>query len=87
MSHLKDCNVDDELLWERIHDICVKSIVSVEPIVRSASAMYQQGKNNCFELFGFDILVEENMRPWLLEARGGATPLAVGARPLCSLVS
>jgi len=66
-QHLKDCNVDDELLWERIHDICVKSIISVEPIVRSSSAMYQQGKNNCFEMFGFDILVEENMRPWLLE--------------------
>merc|ERR1712224_635825 len=31
------------------------------------TAPYQQMRGNCFELFGFDILIEENMRPWLIE--------------------
>merc|ERR1712159_188309 len=44
-----------------------KTIIAVEPNVRAATAPYQQMKSNCFELFGFDILIEENLRPWLIE--------------------
>lgn len=29
----------------------------------------QLGANqNCFEIFGFDVLVDDDLRPWLLEA-------------------
>jgi len=29
--------------------------------------MYVPYRNNCFEVFGFDILIDSNLRPWLLE--------------------
>jgi tubulin polyglutamylase TTLL5 len=28
---------------------------------------YVPYRNNCFELFGFDILIDSNLEPWLLE--------------------
>ena len=29
--------------------------------------MFVPYRNNCFELLGFDILVDSNLNPWLLE--------------------
>ena len=56
------------MLFSKIEDIFIKTIVSVEHIINNATEMFVPYKNsNCFELFGFDILVDQNMAPWLLE--------------------
>jgi hypothetical protein len=50
---------DDNLLFAKIDDIIIKSIVSVEHIINNAVDMFVPFKNtNCFELFGFDILID-----------------------------
>ena len=65
---LRQLGHDDNLLFSKIEDIMVKTIVSVEHIVNNATEMFVPYKNsNCFELFGFDILVDQKMTPWLLE--------------------
>ena len=66
-SELKKQGVDTELLWTRIHDIIIKSILSIESIVNSCVQMYCPTRNNCFDLFGFDILIDEQQKPWLVE--------------------
>jgi len=34
--------------------------------------------NNCFEVFGFDVLVDDNMQPWIIEVNVSAS-LAMGS--------
>lgn len=54
-------------MWEDIKDICIKTIISMETIVNAAVKMYVPNRNNCFELLGFDILIDNKFKPWLLE--------------------
>ncbi|XP_074044136.1 putative tubulin polyglutamylase TTLL2 isoform X2 [Macrotis lagotis] len=57
--YLRNQGVDDLFLWQRISHLVILTILSITPSVSFAS--------NCFELFGFDILVDDKFKPWLLE--------------------
>ena len=56
---LKAMGIDDNLLFAKIEDILVKTILSVEHIINNAVEMFVPFKNtNCFEMFGFDVLID-----------------------------
>ena len=67
LKHLKANDINTTQLMQAIEDIIIKSIVSVEFSVNSACKMFVPHRNNCFEVYGFDILVDSNLKPWLLE--------------------
>lgn len=45
----------------------IKTIISIEGTVFASMQMNVPYRDNCFEVLGFDILLDEAFRPWLLE--------------------
>jgi hypothetical protein len=66
-SHLEMINTDMDLFWSRIYDIILKSLISTEDSVYQATKKTCIHRSNCFELFGYDILIDSDLKPWLVE--------------------
>lgn len=64
---IKQQGIDDERIFDKIKDIIIKTILAVEPQIFSAFEMHVPYRNSCFELLGFDILIDDTLKPWLLE--------------------
>lgn len=65
--HLRCIGVNVKEMWSRIMDIIVKTLLAVEPAISAATKESCLHEQSCFELYGFDILVDEHLKPWLLE--------------------
>nr|KAF6498396.1 tubulin tyrosine ligase like 4 [Rousettus aegyptiacus] len=66
-NYLSQKGVNSDAIWEKIKDVVVKTIISSEPYVTSLLKMYVRRSYSCHELFGFDIMLDENLKPWVLE--------------------
>ncbi|XP_048339735.1 tubulin monoglutamylase TTLL4 isoform X2 [Sphaerodactylus townsendi] len=66
-SYLNQKGVDSEAIWEKIKDIVVKTIIASEPYITNLVKLYVRRPYCCHELFGFDVMLDENLKPWILE--------------------
>lgn len=48
----------DEIVFRRIYDVVVKTILSIEVTVSSAVERFVQDRHNCFSLLGFVLGLE-----------------------------
>jgi D-alanine-D-alanine ligase-like ATP-grasp enzyme len=57
-------------VWQRVTNVILLTLVSLIPDVPKTTS--------CFELFGFDILLDDKLKAWLIEVN--FSPALYGAR-------
>jgi len=66
-QYLEEHDIDSNLLFDKIDDIIIKTLISCENNLVNAISKYCAFQENCFELYGFDILIDDNLNCWLME--------------------
>eukprot|EP01062_Namystynia_karyoxenos_P050260 TRINITY_DN38_c0_g1_i6.p1 TRINITY_DN38_c0_g1~~TRINITY_DN38_c0_g1_i6.p1 ORF type:complete len:672 (+),score=197.74 TRINITY_DN38_c0_g1_i6:151-2016(+) len=58
-EYLSAVGVAPEVIWVRIENVIILTLLSIAGSVPPSSG--------CFELYGFDLLLDQSFKPWLLE--------------------
>lgn len=68
---LRHLNIDDKRLFRDIHTVIATSLLAVREVVLYYHERQAFNADGRFMLLGYDILIDEALRPWLLEANAG----------------
>ena len=62
-----ELGLDFDRIFERIEDVIITAVISIEPHIVNTMNQTNRFRNMCFETYGFDILLDNELKPWLLE--------------------
>jgi hypothetical protein len=59
-THLEELGLDVSLMWVKIYDIIIKSLLCIESETKQLLRKNNVHRNNCYELLGYDIILDTN---------------------------
>ncbi|SPP81697.1 tubulin polyglutamylase TTLL4 isoform X1 [Drosophila guanche] len=66
-TYLANRGVRTDCLWEALRSLVLRTIIAGENGINSMIRANVESKYSCFELFGFDVILDSDLVPWLLE--------------------
>jgi hypothetical protein len=66
-KHFRSIGKDPKEIKKQMDDVILKTFIAGESKMNEAFQKFVPNQGNCFEVLGFDLLIDQNMKVWLIE--------------------